>query len=488
MASTPSSAMTVPNIERAHVAPMSRFALIFQSPKLRPPVLDEMLPDLERLIAKVARKYNDQSCPELNYDELLAEGRWKLSYVIEGGGFTKAPTRVDFFKFFAAALNNHVRSLVHKYRYTEKRTGVKPPPKHEQFTGEQRMKTCEVRIDDEEAGVQVESDCGGADQEHRQLVEEYESLLTPAERLVFRQMTEPNAEALVYAQLDAYLGKTSDKIKVVIKPEHLAQGLNLSQSEYDNLVLSVKGKIIKHRSMTQAEEQAQFERNAALAQLEDFFNLQIPRTIDEMVVRRLLTLAARDQYDKVRENPHIGTLLEQVGAKVPKAIANNLSCYGVLYQKKHRICSSCSMRNACAVESANFGLGKVVISPRLLGAKQTRTPVILPHDASAEEAPAPGSEEMEITQYLDENFKKVAHKGETFYAHKEKLPGNQSRNLFQVENNGATFRLRFCSPSKNLQPRLRTQQKCWYAPLDRLSVSDVIAMIDQHAKETYAVA
>lgn len=488
MVSTPFTATKTLSIERAHAAPLNRFALMFQPPSLRPPVLDEMLDDLERLIAKVARKYNDQSCPELNYDELIGEGRWKLSYVIEANGFVKANTRVKFFKFFAAALNNHVRSLVHKYRYTEKRTGVKPPPKNEQFTGEQRMKTAEVRIDDEEAGVQVESDCGGADQEHRQLVAEYESILMPAEILVFRQLTEPNAEALVYAQLDAYLGKTSDKVKIVIKNEHLARGLNLSQQEFDNLVLSVRDKITKHRSMTQTAEQAQFERNAALAQLEDFFNLQIPRTIDEMVIRRLLTLAARDQFDKVRENPQIAALLESVGAKVPKASGGNLSCYGVLYQKKHRICSSCSLRNACATESSNFGLGKVVISPRLLGAKQTRTPAILPHDPSAEEVPAPGSEEMEITQYLEENFKKTSHKGQTFYVHKEKLPGNQSRNLFQVENDGANFRLRFCSPSRNLQPRLKLSQKCWYAPLDRLSVSDVIGMIDQHAKETYVVA
>jgi hypothetical protein len=136
MESIPSTTDTSMTIEQAHSTPMRRFAMMFSPPTLRPPIFDEMQDDLERLIAKVARQYTDQSCPELNYDELVAEGRAKLatSCATNVSPLKSIPTRSRFFALFAASLNNHVRSLVHKFRFTEKRTGVKPPPKEERYS------------------------------------------------------------------------------------------------------------------------------------------------------------------------------------------------------------------------------------------------------------------------------------------------------------------------------------------------------------------
>lgn len=475
-------------------AVVRRFALtMFQAPALRPPVLEEMQDDLERLVAKVARQYSDQSCPELNYDELVGEGRAKLAYVMcdKRVTFKKVPTRIHFFRFFATALNNHVRSLVHKYRFTEKRTGVKPPPKEERFSpvSAERLKTAEVRLDDEEINLQVaDQPCESArNSEMAEIKEDYESLLDDAEIAVFRQLTEPNAISRNLALIDANIGrKPGSPLNIKIKFEHLAAGISekFPVSLFNDLVLSIREKITKHRAMTHVEENAQFRRNAALAQLEQIFNLQIPKSIDEIIVRRLLTICARDQYDKIVADPSIKGLLLEVGAKVPEMHGDVLNCKGVAYQKNNRICNSCGYRVACAAECANYGLGKVTISPKLMGSKMTRVPAILPNDPDAEETPAPSDEEAEIVSYLDENFRKMSAKGQPYYGHKENI--GQTKRLFRVDNNGAEFRIQFCAPSESLKKRLRFEQKSYFTP-PSLSVGEVIALIDLHAKETYAV-
>src|SRR3546814_1816717 len=53
--------------------------------------------------------------------------------------------------------------------------------------------------------------------------------------------------------------------------------------------------------------------------------------------------------------------------------------------------------------SANYGLGKIMLSKNLLGAKQTRVPAILPGAVESEETLTTSDEEMEIVHYLEEN-------------------------------------------------------------------------------------
>jgi hypothetical protein len=510
MASTPS---LIPNatFRTAHGAPLRRLQLLFQSPSLRAPVLEEMQDDLDRLIAKVARQYSDASCPELNFDELEGEGRYKLAFVIsekleDPNFYPKIATRVKFFQYFATAINNHIRSLVHKYRFTEKRTGVKPPPKQDRFkpteaiTGETRTKTVEVRLDDEDIGVQVADKPCESEREHEynEIRDDWENCLdpldvNPMEVIVYRQLSQPNKEALCYAQVDAMRGhKPGDCLDIKIKPEHLAAGLRdvdgrpLSVEKFEQIVLRVREKITKHRSMTQAEEQASIRRNAVLSQLEQVFNLQIPRSIDPIIIARLLTICARDQFDKVKDNEQLQDLLAEVGAKVPKAHGGVLACRGVLFSKNNRMCNSCGYRGPCATEAANFGLGKITLAPKLIGAKNTRIPAILPNDDQQDAAPVPTGDELEIVSYLEENFLKTTNKGKTFYAHREKI-GAVVKHLFRVATDGSDFKLIFCNPSDDLKSKLRYELKCYFAP-PGLSIGEVIALIDTHARETYAVA
>lgn len=474
-------------IDEALTAPIALLGLIFEPANLRPPVLDEMMPDLDRLIVKVASQSSDPSCPELMFDELVAEGRAKLAYVLNQERIDrKAPTRESFFKFFATALNNHIRSLIHKYRFTEKRTGVKPPPRDERFTGETRMKTAEVRMDDEEVNLQVAS-MGCADDETKEVMEDFDQFLDVDEQQVMRQMAAPNKEALFYAQMDSYRGtKPGDPVKIKIKAEHLAMGLKMDTEKFNNLVLSLRTKIKKFRSMTSKEEQNRIRRSVCIAHLERVFNVQVPPNMDDIIVRRLFTIAARDQFDKIKDDAQTLTYLDEIGAKVPQVAGDVLNCFGVLFQKNNRICNNCDLRNACAVEAANVGLGKITPSPRLLGAKQTRVPAILPGGIETEDISIRTAEEEEIMHYLEENFAKTTNKNQVFYTHKEKLPGNVTKHLFQVTTD-SDFKIRFCKPSEALKKKLRYEAKCWFVP-PGLSVAEIVSLIDTHAKETYDVA
>lgn len=475
-------------IDEALTAPIALLGLIFEPANLRPPVLDEMLPDLERLIAKVAGQFSDPSCPELMFDELLAEGRAKLAYVLSQAHIErKAPTRESFFKFFATALNNHVRSLVHKFRFTEKRTGVKPPPRDERFTGENRVKTAEVRMDDEEVNLQVASR-SYSDEATEEIMADYDQFLDVDEQRVMREMAAPSKTALTYAWMDAHRGtRPGDAIKIKIKAEHLAMALKMDTEKFNNLVLSLRTKIKKFRSMTSKEEQNRIRRSACIAHLERVFNVQLPPNLDDIIVRRLFTIAARDQFDKIKDDTQTLAYLDEIGAKVPQVQGDVLNCFGVLYQKNNRICNACDLRNACAVEAANVGLGKITPSPRLLGAKQTRVPAILPGGVDTEDVSIRTAEEEEIMHYLEENFAKTSNKNQLFYTHKEKLPNNVTKHLFQVATVDSDLKIRFCKPSENLKKKLRYESKCWFIP-PGLSVAEIISLIDTHAKETYDVA
>lgn len=468
----------------------------------RPAVLDEMMPDINRLIHSVATRFSDQTCAHLHVDEMMGECRLKLAEVIDRGELERQPTRGNFFKFFKTALQNQARSRVQKYRFTEKRTGIKPPPREQRvYTVDheddevhhdtvaltpEHHKNVELSLDDEETNLQVSTAqglSGGDDTEYQETMQEYKSLLTPQESLIFQQMASPNEQAYWHAFEDGCYLKSWDKVQVKIKNIHLALGLGIKPEHFEEYVLTIRQKILAYRTMTDAERLQETRRNAALAQLKQVFGLQIPPGTDDMLVRRLLTIAARDQFSKLKENTQLQEMLELVGAKVPRMQADgNLSCYGVLYQKNHRHCNHCGLRESCAVEAANVGLGKIALSPRLLGARQTRVPVVLPVE-SDEPLPDLGSpDSAELISYLDETFVRTSRRNESYFS----LRGEDTEKrtfLFCIEDGGTEFRLRFCNPSKNLRARLEVNGRSWYTPATA-SVADVISLIDQHAKES----
>ena len=474
--------------------------LIFADAKLRPPVLEEMMPDLQRVIATVSQHYCDNSSPQLQFEELMGEGNAKLAELITKGLLTssKCATREAFFKFFKASVNNHARSRIQKYVYTEKRTGQKPPPRAQRFlpgvdcTEEQPAleyhKHVDLSLDDPELGLQV-SDQGHHGQAEDRPVdwgfcftsEEYAYLLTPQERLVYHEMILPSAHARCYAELDAWRKSNHNKLNIKIKFVHMADALGFSYELFDECVLSIRNKIKLYRMANNEQQETTTRRNAVVAQLKQVFGLQIPSDIDDMVVRRMLTMAARDQFDKL--NPQINEMLTMIGAKVPRSVGDGkVACYSVLYQKNCRQCNMCDLRHSCAVEAANLGLTKMVQSPRLLGSKQPRIPAFLPRTVTDASQPISSADEAEIISHLTETFQKATRGGQTCYHHH--VGDDKKRRFIFYIDRESPLRLRFCNPSDDLRKRLVGKQKTWF-PREDATLSEIIALIEQHSRETF---
>lgn len=491
------------------VPPRERLiSALFNKASFQPPILDDMLPDINRLIQSVAVRFCDNTSSQLSLDELVGQGRLKLAEILTKGALERQPTREHFFRYFKSALCNQARSLVQRYRFTEKRTGVKPPPResrvysnkedecdHEGAVVPEHHKNVELSLNDEELNLQV-PDAVYADEEEyhtcRQCgqtvpgarAHEYEALCKGIEVVVYRALLCPPAEACHLAEHDARRGKSFEKINVRIRHEHLAKSIELSLPEFEKTVLSIRRKITLYRAMSDEERMQASRRSAIVAQLKEIFGLQIPPNTDDILVRRILTIAARDQYQKVyqktEQNEQIAELLEAVGAKVPRIQADkSLSCYGVLYQRNQRVCLSCDLRKSCSVEAANVGLGKVVLSPRLLGTRQTRVPVILPKMGN-EEPVLTSVEQLDWVNYLDETYTKSRKRDGNYYCFSADEDPNRSP-LFFV-NTCPPFRLRFINPSEALRARLIQSKRSWYAP-ERAASADICELIDRHAED-----
>ena len=471
------------------------YLLLFTEAHLRPPVFDEMYADAERLIASQAQRYCDQTCQFLHHDELVAEGRRKLAQLVDKGELNRQTNRVNFFKFFKTSLANHFCSLVQKYRFTHKRTGQQPPPRKrfdvaapvdcEEEQPQTYKKQVEISLDDEETHLQV-ADSSESPDGTSELLEEWMSILNPLERLVLKELTEPSATALCYATLDAHLGRKPGNIRVDIKHEHMAQASGISAELFEKTVLSVRAKITAHRSMSTAQQAQATRRSAIIQQLSQIYQVQIPPNLDDMVMRRLFTIAARDQIHLY--NPEIGELLTEIGAKPPVFNTDKtLACFGVLFKSNDRRCINCGYNKACSVESANIGLGKITLSTKLLGTRGTRYPVILPTQEPVTVAlnRTADAKELDIVAYLDENYLRQERDGQVFYVHKPhgSLMTPHRRPLFCLERVNP-ISLRFCSPTANVKQKLIGKPKAWYPP-DDIDNDELLQLIDEHSSEIY---
>lgn len=473
---------------------------LFRDPSLRPPILEEMMDELQRVIVKVAQKYTDVTTPHLHFDELVAEGNAKLAELINAGALDRLKTRKDFFSYFKAAVCNHTCSRVQKYRFTEKRTGQKPPPRKQRLElinavasakadGEEVSdyhKPVDLSLDDEELGLQV-PDTEHVDDSSERDIEwgfssisaEYAYFLTPVERLVFHEMIAPSAHARVYAELDASRKSERGKHKIKIKFEHMALAVGLTSALFEEAVLSIRNKIKNHRMATDKDQENSARRSAVMAQLKELFGLQIPPDIDEMVVRRMLTIAAHHQYEKL--TPQVNELLEEVHAKVPQKLGGNrLACYGVLFQRNCRPCTVCDLRHGCSTETANAGLSGIVQSQRLLGYRMARTPVFMPGSGAVDTARAATIDDEEIITLLYETFQVTETDGQTFFRHKDSALAGKM--LFCLEQR-SPLKLRFCGPSVSLREKLVSRQRSYY-PKDGASLAEIVDLIEQHSSET----
>jgi ankyrin repeat protein len=121
----------------------------------------------------------------MHEDELRAECRAKLALIIDGGHLLRCPTRTKAFGFIKTVMRNHIRSLVQKFAFSQKRTGVEILPgrsTHTRGGGGGRTKPTRISLNDGDYALHVGfSDPSFASME---FIEELEFQLTPEERLV----------------------------------------------------------------------------------------------------------------------------------------------------------------------------------------------------------------------------------------------------------------------------------------------------------------
>lgn len=494
---------------------------IFKDPALRPPYLDEMLPDIDKVVSSIAHRYTDQSCPGLHFDELKSQGYAKLAKLIHDGYLDKLPSRVEFFKLFKTAVGNHIKGLVMKYRFTQKRTGTKAPSREEQkrlmSMGVEiaSYKPIEVSLDDEEAALQVSEEQSQmfSRVESSDFDADLKSILTAIEYAVYNELETPSKAAWIIAELDARRGKDDCSISININEKHHAAALGLSLDEYKIIVERIGRKIMDYTNQTVDDE---LEINKAILELEKVFQVQLPPNLDKVVMRRLFTMAARDQLHKL--NDQVKEHLKVVGAKIPELQGGRLRCFGVLYQKSDRICELCAVNKECAVEAHNFGLDEIVLSPKVLGAKQTRTPSLIINKEnettntggleensplemtvvdgqecteSMTQAAAPIIElkEADIAGHLAQHFRgpfvlNKAFPRQTYYRHRDKIPSGKIVWLFRTENISGKLTVLFCNPEKELAAKLAKKGNGYYLP-ESIQFSECAALIATHAKDKF---
>jgi hypothetical protein len=474
-----------------------QMALIFPNPTIRPPVYDEMAKDMGHIIHKVVAPYTSTDCMELQWDDLVAECWAKTTRMNSEGLINRCRTRSEYFAQYKTAIINHVCSLVQKYIYTEKRTGVKAPPKDKRDakTDHHRRKV-EVRIDDEESGFQLgEIDAGVGDNspEFRDLLEDISSWLNWCEQGVMNQLVSPCEEALQRAAQDAERGRrVGEPLRIRIRQEHLAVPLGMSVQQFRTYHESIKQKCLFMKDKQFREDPHQITAMSALLQ---FFGLQLPRNIDETVRRRALLIAARVQFEKLTNNEAMQENLRTLDIPVPELRNDRFNCFGIMYQRGHRTCENCALKEACEVKAANFGLGNISLSAKLLGARNSRIPVVAPSRMPAKTFSTEWDEE--IGAFLDENFARFEEiKDEHFrinYKHKDSsrdANGNEAPSIFCVESVGPLC-VRIINPSTKLKPALKAsatekqRRPIYYLPTD-INTAQAINIIRAHAEFSYA--
>jgi hypothetical protein len=497
-----------------------KFFCIFSDPRLRPPILEEMWEDIKSVISNIASRYTDTGCVELHYDELCNKGLHKLAKLVHDGILHRLPNRREFFAFFRTAVNNHIQGQVQRHRLTQKRTGIKPPPKTASgwpAPNAGPTKPIEISLNDEDAHLQV-GDMQAKDDDINTLTAmDMEVILTPIEFLVYKQMVETNDAAKLLAEIDGYRGlSAAEGNKLVLHAQHKAEGLGLGMALelYRQLEEQVMVKFRKYWDMKEIEDS---EFNQALAYLEAVFVVKAPRFFDPIVYRRLFTILAAKHYQKVLENPTTVEMLKKVGAKIPNVTSSVMVCRGVLYDKNDRTCNACQISTACQAEAANYGLGAVTISPKLLHPKHIRVarlaaeppvagPAVVtrsrPQVVTVPDAAEPKVQVVvdhtydargrEIMIYLRENFKVIhidrEHRKEVAFCHKEKPPSasNGAKIILSVVDKGdGQFHLRFSVPAEELQPKLDQRRKgVFYLP-DASTGKDAVGLINLHAKLSF---
>lgn len=483
---SPEPTLTTVIIEARLLRPaLARLALVFAEVELRPPVYGEMVSDMTHVISSVVSGYVDQSCVELHYEDLTAECWAKTSDLIDKGLIKRCRNRSEFFKLYKTSLLNHVRSLVQKHRFTEKRTGIKPPPKD--CRGDAAPpRPREVRIDDPESGFQA-TDLDVDFRDYAEMRDDIMSHLDLVERSVLEQIINPCPEALLLAWIDSHMGRRpAGPIRVRVRYEHMAKALRMPLAVFEQIHDAIKAKCLSMKNSTEIDER----KASAMALLVRFFGVQIPRSTSEIVRKRTLLLAAQHQYERYKDadGEPIREALRICGIPLPEVRNERYRCFGVMFQRHHRICNNCGVREGCELAALNFGLtGDISLSPLLLGAKHERVATIAP-TRSAMDSALVESREEEILSFLDETFRRVTYHGEVCFKHREESMAV----LFSIGKSQEPFRLRFINPAEELRGSLKMESSrkggrhSWYLR-DDLSTEDALNLIRTHAQMSFVV-
>lgn len=460
-----------------------RYLIIIAAPKSRPLRLEDMQADIDKLITSSAFQFTDQSCMFLHTDELESEGRTVLVNVLEKGWLTRARSRAEFFRILKSSINNRFRSVLQTHRFTQKRTGIKPPPRHERKLSFESCKPNEVSLDDPNAHLQVgdlhhtSEDLAG-EIDAKELADRIREHCNDFERMVFQLLIEPGGAALFHAQLDAMRGKPS-AINITNWHRYVNNAEYFTYESFEKAVLRIQQ--ITQRLLDMNPEEERYD--AAVARLSEIFTLQVPKSVGPMLVRRMFTVCARDNWSRV--DSEVEDLLSTIGAVAPKFNQNSMQCLGVLFQRGHKICESCGVKLSCETQARNLGLTEITLPPKLLGTKLTRTPIILPSADRPAVPPTSNIRDSQIVGYFCDSklFKQVTHQGEVYYQPKD-FPDKQKL-LFCIGARSIPFRLRVCNPSASLRKRLVCVNKSYYVP-EAMPVNEVIAIINEHTKDAYA--
>ena len=482
------------------------------------PPLTEMWSDIVHLVERIAKTYTDLSTPMLHTDEIVADCYRKLAELIDRDYFAShnITSRHDFFRMFKTVMNNHVKGLVQRNRFTIKRTGIKPPKKGAVLDSEtsKSYKPVEISLDDPENTFQLEDSHVSTHSEldWNELKEDFFRGLTPVEKLVFEQNCAPNDVSLFYATVDAQRG--SKQSSFVVSKANLARGIGLDVTSFDLVLEGLKKKHTVFKNMSDQIDGQHNPYNEAISALEKTFNVTVPQFVRQneiTTVRRLFTVLSRKFVELVTDE--VKAHLKVVGAQVVEFNGNLVRCFGVLHDERDRCCTVCGVRRSCKSESENFGLDGITIDPELRSSKDIRVAVLVPQPEEAVTTEAVASEPSKATHttnvssteitddslpevpvtnvasgdtrsasifnYLVENFRRVTDANGEFFCHREKF--NQIFCIKKME----PFMLRFCRPSDGLAAKLNKVGSGYYLN-DATSAEEAIRMIDVHSTEKYA--
>ena len=198
---------------------------------------EDVYSEIERLIGSIVVPYVDPSNPALHFDELIAECKAKLAKLIHDGKLARCPTRAKYFAFLKTAFKNHVRSLIQKHVYCFKRSGIKPPQKG---ALNPPLKPIRLSLDDPDAGIQV----GSWDNQDRpeDFLVDFEQTLLEAERLVLRQIVEPNELSMRLAEASRPEHSRARTALSRISTRHLAAGIRMPHQAFSEIASRIRAK------------------------------------------------------------------------------------------------------------------------------------------------------------------------------------------------------------------------------------------------------